>query len=63
MYPPSVFDQLNLKGWWYGTVEYQYPPHQRLGSYAEEGRSVNFMKVGLAHVHAFTSPMFRSYPS
>jgi hypothetical protein len=26
-------------------VEYQYPPHQRKGSYAEEGRSVNFLKV------------------
>jgi hypothetical protein len=45
VFPPSTFDELNLKGWWYGAVEFQYPPHQRKGSYAEEGRSVNFMKV------------------
>ncbi|GAX73007.1 hypothetical protein CEUSTIGMA_g459.t1 [Chlamydomonas eustigma] len=47
VFPPSTFDELNLKGWWYGAVEFQYPPHQRKGSYAEEGRSVNFMKAGI----------------
>lgn len=26
-------------------MEYQYPPHMRQGSYAEEGRSVNTLKV------------------
>jgi hypothetical protein len=28
-----------------GALEYQYPPHLRQGSYAEEGRSVNTLKV------------------
>jgi hypothetical protein len=28
-------------------LEYQYPPHMRQGSYAEEGRSVNMLKVRL----------------
>jgi len=23
VFPPSSFDELNLKGWWYGAVEYQ----------------------------------------
>ena len=45
--PPSAFGELGLPGWWYGAVEYQYPPHQRKGSYAEEGRSVNLMKAGI----------------
>lgn len=26
-------------------IEYQYPPHLRQGSFAEEGRSVNTLKV------------------
>lgn len=47
VFPPGTFDELNLPGWWYNAVEYQYPPHQRQGSYAEEGRSVNFMKAGI----------------
>ena len=28
-------------------MEFQYPPHQRQGSYAEEGRSVNHLKAGI----------------
>lgn len=45
VFPPGTFNELGLPGWWYGALEYQYPPHQRKGSYAEEGRSVNFLKV------------------
>lgn len=44
---PSTFKELGLPEAWYGAVEFQYPPHQRLGSYAEEGRSVNLMKAGI----------------
>eukprot|EP00879_Flechtneria_rotunda_P022859 GHRR01024158.1.p1 GENE.GHRR01024158.1~~GHRR01024158.1.p1 ORF type:complete len:113 (+),score=19.06 GHRR01024158.1:941-1279(+) len=33
--------------WPAGALEYQYPPHLRQGSYAEEGRSVNTLKAGL----------------
>ncbi|KAG1679851.1 hypothetical protein FOA52_012765 [Chlamydomonas sp. UWO 241] len=49
VFPPNKFEDLMLPGWWYNAVEYQYPPHQRQGSYAEEGRSVNFMKAGIQH--------------
>lgn len=28
-------------------LEYQYPPHMRQGSFAEEGRSVNMLKVSV----------------
>ncbi len=45
VYPPKTFKSLGLPGEWYGALEYQYPPHQRQGSYAEEGRSVNHLKV------------------
>ena len=38
---------LELPGNWYPALEWQYPPHQRQGSYEEEGRCVNTMKVGL----------------
>lgn len=31
----------------YPALEWQYPPHQRQGSYEEEGRSVNHMKAGI----------------
>ena len=27
VFPPSSFDELNLKGWWYGAVEYQVKTH------------------------------------
>ena len=27
VFPPSSFDELNLKGWWYGAVEYQVISH------------------------------------
>lgn len=47
VFPPGTFNELGLPGWWYGAVEFQYPPHQRQGSYAEEGRSVNFLKAGI----------------
>lgn len=47
MFSPGKFDELMLPGWWYGAVEYQYPPHLRQGSYEEEGRSINFMKAGI----------------
>lgn len=45
MFPPYSFPDLGLPGDWYGALEYQYPPHQRQGSYEEEGRSVNHFKV------------------
>jgi starch synthase len=48
VFPPGSFKQLSLPGEWYPAVEYQYPPHQRSGPWAEEGRSVNLLKAGLA---------------
>ena len=48
VFPPGSFRQLGLPGEWYPAVEYQYPPHQRSGPWAEEGRSVNLLKAGLA---------------
>ncbi|KAI8464053.1 MAG: hypothetical protein J3K34DRAFT_441759 [Monoraphidium minutum] len=47
VYPPHTFKELGLPSNWYGAVEFQYPPHQRQGSYAEEGRSVNHLKAGI----------------
>jgi len=32
-----------------GALEYQYPPHMRQGSYAEEGRAVNTLKVSVEY--------------
>jgi hypothetical protein len=48
VFPPHTFKELGLPGHWYGAAEWQYPPHQRQGSYAEEGRSVNHLKAGIA---------------
>ncbi|MEW5307760.1 MAG: hypothetical protein WDW36_010136 [Sanguina aurantia] len=48
VFPPYSFPDLGLPGDWYGALEYQYPPHQRQGSYEEEGRSVNHFKAGLS---------------
>jgi starch synthase len=47
VYPPSTYESLGLPAEWYGALEYQYPPHLRQGSYAEEGRSVNTLKAGI----------------
>lgn len=43
-----------LPGHWYGALEWQYPPHQRQGSYEEEGRAVNTMKVWAWHLHPYS---------
>ena len=45
VFPPGTFGQLGLSGNWYGTLEWQYPPHQRQGAYEEEGRAINTLKV------------------
>lgn len=45
VYPPGTFAQLGLPGNWYGSLEWQYPPHQRQGAYEEEGRAINTLKV------------------
>lgn len=45
VFPPKTFAMYGLPGHWYGALEWQYPPHQRQGSYEEEGRAVNTMKV------------------
>ncbi|EFJ41340.1 hypothetical protein VOLCADRAFT_98674 [Volvox carteri f. nagariensis] len=47
VFPPGTFASLDLPHQWYGCLEWQYPPHQRQGSWAEEGRSVNHLKAGL----------------
>ena len=47
VFPPGTFGQLGLKSNWYGSVEWQYPPHQRQGAYEEEGRAINTLKVPL----------------
>ncbi|GIL90265.1 hypothetical protein Vretimale_16336 [Volvox reticuliferus] len=47
VFSPSSFATLDLPPQWYGCLEWQYPPHQRQGSWAEEGRSVNHLKAGL----------------
>ena len=45
VFPPTSYAEYGLPGEWYGALEWQYPPHQRQGSYEEEGRAVNTMKV------------------
>ena len=55
VFSPSTFGMLELPGNWYPALEWQYPPHQRQGSYEEEGRCVNTMKVGLG-VHGSVPP-------
>ncbi|PNW83927.1 hypothetical protein CHLRE_04g215150v5 [Chlamydomonas reinhardtii] len=47
VFPPYTYESLGLPPHWYGCLEWQYPPHQRQGSWAEEGRSVNHLKAGL----------------
>ncbi|GFR41537.1 hypothetical protein Agub_g2250 [Astrephomene gubernaculifera] len=47
VFSPASFATLGLPDQWYGCLEWQYPPHQRQGSWAEEGRSVNHLKAGL----------------
>jgi len=39
VFAPGTFSSLHLPGPWYGALEFQYPPHQRMGSYEEEGRA------------------------
>ena len=46
VYPPSTFSMLGIAPSWYGSVEWQYPPHLRQGAYEEEGRAINTLKVG-----------------
>ncbi|KAK9904144.1 hypothetical protein WJX75_005380 [Coccomyxa subellipsoidea] len=48
VFPPKTFATYALPGHWYGVLEWQYPPHQRQGSYEEEGRAVNTMKGGIS---------------
>ena len=45
MFAPGTFAMLGLPSEWYGALEFQYPPHQRQGSYEEEGRAINTMKA------------------
>ena len=47
VFPPSTFESLGVPGDWYGALEWQYPPHQRMGSYEEEGRAINTLKAAL----------------
>jgi starch synthase len=47
VFPPKTYTSLGLPDQWYGALEYQYPPHQRMGAYEEEGRSVNTLKASL----------------
>ena len=47
VFPPSTFESLGVPGNWYGAMEWQYPPHQRMGSYEEEGRAINTLKAAL----------------
>jgi hypothetical protein len=42
VFAPGTFGSLHLPGPWYGALEFQYPPHQRMGSYEEEGRASAF---------------------
>ncbi len=52
VFPPGTFANLGLPPHWYGCLEWQYPPHQRQGSWAEEGRSVNHLKVCISKAAA-----------
>jgi len=45
VFAPGTFEMLGLPSEWYGALEFQYPPHQRQGSYEEEGRAINTMKA------------------
>lgn len=49
VFPPTSYAGYGLPGEWYGALEWQYPPHQRQGSYEEEGRAVNTLKARTAH--------------
>lgn len=48
VFPPRTYDDLGLPPHWYGCLEWQYPPHQRMGAYEEQGRAVNHMKAGIS---------------
>jgi len=57
VYSPKTFGLLGLPGEWYGALEWQYPPNQRQGSYEEEGRAINTLKVPpLSSPRAFPPP-------
>eukprot|EP00983_Pelagomonas_calceolata_P110063 1159626-Pelagomonas_calceolata.AAC.4 len=47
VFPPGSYWSLGLPDNWYGTLEWQYPPEQRMGAYEEEGRAVNHIKGGI----------------
>lgn len=47
VFSPSSFESLGVPSEWYGALEWQYPPHQRMGSYEEEGRAINTLKAAL----------------
>lgn len=47
VFPPGSYWNLGLPDSWYGTLEWQYPPDQRMGAYEEEGRAVNHIKGGI----------------
>jgi len=47
VFPPGSYWNLGLPDNWYGTLEWQYPPDQRMGAYEEEGRAVNHIKAGI----------------
>lgn len=48
VYSPGTFGQLSIPGHWYSALEWQYPPHERMGAFEEEGRSLNYLKGGLS---------------
>ena len=58
VYSPSTFELLGLPGDWYGALEWQYPPEQRMGAYEEEGRAINTLKgaIGTADRIIAVSP-------
>lgn len=58
VYSPSTYESLGLPGDWYGALEWQYPPEQRMGAYEEEGRAINTLKgaIGTADRIIAVSP-------
>lgn len=55
VFAPKTYATYGLPGHWYGALEWQYPPHQRQGSYEEEGRAVNTLKVKRQPPHNLSS--------
>ncbi len=47
VFPPGTLTELGLPAEWWGAVEWQYPPEERLGAYEEEGRAINHLKAGI----------------